>query len=270
MNEGLERLQAIGAQKIYEKTHIPAQHVQALLHESFDSFSKVQFMGFISILQREYQVDLTELRHKGLESFQTQKQMPEDEGIFIAPKRKKNSTLVYITLVLLIFLGVAYFKMNSKNEASMLPEVDNALIMDAQKNIQLIDENESNLSNVEINGSQEDANATQIAQEELQEELQEEQKSEKSLKFSTKTKLWLGYIDLQTNKRYNKIFTGEFELDAKKSWLLVFGHSFVDIEVNGELVTLSAKGSLRFLYEDEKLQPLTLTEFKKLNRGRTW
>lgn len=266
MNEALERLQSIGAQKIYEKTHIPVEHVQALLHESFDSFSKVQFMGFISILQREYQIDLTELRNKGLENFQAQKKRPEGEGVFIASKKKTNGTLVYIMLVLLVFLGVAYFKMNSKNEVSAIPEMDSTLIMDVQKNIELAVENESNSSSIETNSSQEDLNATVFAQEEFQ----EEQEGEKSLKFTAKTKLWLGYIDAQTNKRYDKIFTGGFELDAKKKWLLVFGHNFVDIEINGELVTLSAKGSLRFLYEDEKLQSLTLTEFKKLNRGRAW
>lgn len=52
VNEGFEKLGTIGAQKINEKTHISKYHVQALLHNNFDDMTKIQFLGFVSILER--------------------------------------------------------------------------------------------------------------------------------------------------------------------------------------------------------------------------
>lgn len=266
MSEGLARLKEIGAQKIFEDTHIPVEHVQAIIHESFDGFSKVQFLGFVSILEREYNEDLTELRLKGLENFEVERDVleGESEGVFIVPKRKKKLTLLYISLALLVFVAVAFINISSDEEVTPIPEVDNSLIIDVQKNIDLNDSNDTNQSALDRNVSLVDLNSTE------QVEVIEEEVTPKSLKFVTKTKLWLGYIDVKTNRHYNKIFTGEFELDAEKDWLLVFGHKFVDVVVNNELMKLDTKKSLRFLYEDGKIEALTLREFKKLNRGRTW
>jgi len=36
MSEALDRLKKLGAQKIYEDTHIPINQVQAILYENFD------------------------------------------------------------------------------------------------------------------------------------------------------------------------------------------------------------------------------------------
>lgn len=270
MSEALERLQAIGAQKIYEDTHIPVEHVQAILHKSFDNFSKVQFLGFISILEREYNEDLSDLRSEGLKNFDTEEELPEVEGVFVVPARKKNFTYLYISLALIIFIVVAYLNISSTQPAPEVPEVDNTLIIDAQKNLDLPDVNESDLVEDDLNNSQEDMNASVLDENATEVAPIEEVEVVKSLKFVTKTKLWLGYIDVKTNKHYNKIFTGEFELDPEKEWLLVFGHKFVDIALNDELISVNSKNSLRFLYKDGVIKEISTYEFKQLNRGRTW
>jgi len=267
MSETLERLRNIGAQKIYEETHIPVEHVQAIIHESFDSFSKVQFLGFVAILEREYHEDLSQLRLHGLETFKEEEEAIAQKSVFVAPKRKKKYTILYILLAIGIFLAVSYYNTNTPKETTVAPVVDNTIIIDAQKNLDLVDANESNVSSIDVNSSVADINTTV---KEVAEEVVVEEKVINSLKFVTKTKLWLGYIDRATNKHYNKIFTGEFELDADKDWLLVFGHGFVDIVVNGEIIPFKSKENLRFSYEDGKIEALNLREFKKLNRGNKW
>ena len=91
-NDGLQRLKEIGAQKIYEDTHIPVEHIQAILHESFDGLSKIHFIGFISILQREYNIDLSELKNAGVAYYDEKNPLEETlkDGIFIAPKKSRN------------------------------------------------------------------------------------------------------------------------------------------------------------------------------------
>lgn len=270
MSEALERLKNVGAQKIYEDTHIPVEHVQAIIHESFDGFSRVQFLGFVSILEREYGEDLSELRSLGLENFEVQRDVLEEPSVFIAPKKKKKLTFLYLFLALSLFAAVAYFQMNSPEESTEMPAVDNSRIMNVQKTMQSDDANESNLSAMDANTTRVEVNATKVDASDLAEEVIQETETPKSLKFRAKTKLWLGYIDVVTNKHYNKIFTGEFELDANKSWLLVFGHKFVDIALGDELVEVDKNDSLRFSYEDGELKAISKKEFKRLNRGRTW
>lgn len=270
MSEALERLKKIGAQKIYEETHIPVEHAQAMLHESFDGFSRVQFLGFVSILEREYDEDLSEFRSLGLENFEVHRDVLEEPSVFIAPKKKKNFTLLYLVLALGLFGAVAYFQINSSKESTEVPIEDNSLIENVQNSMQSDNANESNLSTLDTNTTVLEANATRVESSEPVEEVIQEIETPQSLKFKAKTELWLGYIDVATNKHYNKIFTGEFALDTNKNWLLVFGHKFVDMTLGEKLVEVDKNDSLRFLYEDGELKAISKTEFKKLNRGRTW
>ncbi|MBN2817153.1 MAG: hypothetical protein JXQ67_10755 [Campylobacterales bacterium] len=266
MSEALERLQEIGAQKIYEKTHIPVEHVQAILHQSFDGFSKVQFLGFVSILEREYGVDLSELRAYGLQHFSSETSLEEPQGVFIVPQKKRKFTFLYILLAFVIFILVAYKTVNNSQEDLVTTTVDHTLIEDVKNNIDLPEINASVEDIEELNASVEDLNETQ----ELSMVQVEEAKMPESLKFYTKTKIWLGYIDVATNKHYNKIFTGEFSIDANKEWLLVFGHSYVDILVDNKIVTFDTKENVRFLYKNGEVRAISLYEFKQYNRGRAW
>jgi hypothetical protein len=268
MSEALDRLKNIGAQKIYEETHIPIEHVQAILHESFDGFSKVQFLGFISILEREYNEDLSDLRTRGLGNFEVELEDEEQESLFVLPQKKKNYTLIYVALAIFLFLLVGYFSIGPASQPQETPAIDNSVIEDAKETLELIENNESNRS--DINKSAVDVNHSIMETNSTETKTAQEQKVEKSLKFVTKTKIWLGYIDLETNKHHNKIFTGEFSIDPENDWLLVFGHGYVDIVVNDELMEFHSRNKVRFLYKDGEMKAISLKEFKRLNRGLSW
>ena len=282
MSKGLERLKEIGAQKIYEETHIPIEHVQAIIHESFDGFSRVQFLGFVSILEREYNEDLSDLRAHGLENFEPLSDTLNGDSVFISPKRKKRYTFLYILLALLAIGSVAYMKLYLPQEATEVPDDVNSVVVNIEEIAQLSQKSltDENLT-TDLSKSSSEANATtdMSAQSnatdarsgtEAPKENQESALEPTSLKLSSNSKLWIGYIDVATNRHYNKIFQGDFSLDANKSWLLVFGHKFVEIHIDESVVEVKKQESLRFLYEDGKVEPLTLQEFKRLNRGRTW
>lgn len=264
MSKGLERLKEIGAQKIYEETHIPIQHVQAIIHESFDGFSRVQFLGFVSILEREYNQDLSDLRLRGLEEFEPFKDTLGSDSVFISVKKKKGLSFVYILLALLIVGGAAYMKLNSSSDSEQTPQEQALPVVSVEIN----ESNESTIvqTQSDINLTQNETNSTL----DINATLKEEPAVPSVLKFYSKSKLWIGYIDVSTNKHYNKTFSGEFELDAKKSWLLVFGHKFADIVIDERRIEVNKEDSLRFLYEDGEITPLTMQEFKRLNRGRAW
>jgi len=268
MDEELEKLQSLGAQKIYENTHIPIHHVQAMLHNNFDGFSKVQFIGFLSILEKEYHQELPLLKASGLAFFKEKEGNAPQESFFIVSEKKSNNKVLLLSIFASIFaLGLLYqfsgFSEPEKTESNL----DNTLIQTAQESIVISennfsDVNETNMSTASV-VAVEDINKSdekQIAQEALTQ----------SFKIKPRSKVWLGYIDVETNKKHQKTFSSELDLDPKKEWLLFFGHGYIDMYVDDELMKFGSHEFKRFLYKDGVLKTITTQEFKKLNRGRKW
>lgn len=261
MSEGISKLKEIGAQKIHETTHISKQYVQAMLHESFEDMNRIQLLGFISILEKEYNINLDYLREKGDQYFgDILPEQNDKDKIFIAPKKKKNYSIFYIIIAVLIFIAVTAFTITNFSSAATDKKVqllDNSNIDNATKNITPV---------IEINASVEDENLS-TPDEYIEPEVAE---IPKSLKIMPNVRLWVGYIDLKTYKKYQKIITDELVLDAQKDWILVCGHGDLNIEVNSEIQEFKTKKNLRFSYVDGVLQKITYNEFKNLNRGNEW
>ncbi len=258
MSEELDFLRELGAQKIYEETHISLKHAQSVIHESFEGLTKVQFLGFISILEREYKQDLSTLKEKGLAYFEDE---PVKEvsttSVFVEPVRAKSPTPIYILIALFVFILVAYFTIGGDSSTSDTVEIDNSAIVIAQKNI--------NPAAYESNTSDENETISLIVVEEV-----EAIEVPPSLKIIAKSKLWIGYIDRTEDIKKQTIIEESLELDPSKEWLLSLGHGHVDIAINGELQEFSSPNNIRFLYKDGELKKLNFRDFKILNEGRVW
>lgn len=262
MSEGIDKLQEIGAQKIHETTHITKIYVQAMLHESFEEMNRIQFLGFVSILEREYKINLDSLRAKGNEYFSDIPHIQDNKNkIIVAPKKKKNYSLFYITIAVIVFIAVTAFSITNFSSAQTDKKVqvlDNSNINSATQNMTpIIDE---------LNASIEDENLS-VLEEDIEPEVI---LPPKSLKIMPNVKVWVGYIDLQTHKKYQKIVSDELTLDPQKDWILVFGHGDLNIEVNSEIQEFKTKDNLRFSYIDGVFEKITYNEFKKLNKGNEW
>jgi len=267
MDEELQILQGIGAQKIYEATHIPIKYVQSILHGSFEGFSKVQFIGFISILEREYQQDLSKITRLGLAYFNEKKEQSSEEGLFVVPQKKKRNKFLYLLIIVVIFVIVLFLKFTTFNDTLAETSIDDTLIETVKKNIEPIAiEVDQNIT-LETNAFIDEVNVTT---EEKVVEIVKPQAIERSFKIVSKSKVWFGYIDVRTNKHYQRVMRGEKNLDPSKTWLLLFGHGYINMYVNGELQKFSSRSKVRFLYKNNRLTPVTIREFKKLNKGRKW
>lgn len=257
MNEALAKLQEIGAQKIYERTHIPVDHVQAILHESYDGLSKIQFIGFLSILEREYGLDLKSVKLKGI-AYYDDSRRAETQSIFVSATTKKNNSTLYIIIAIVVFLVFLFtFYGNSKENAQAV-NTENEIIQKVKE--QVVEEiNDSNLS---------ENNVTAV--DEIEEQAPALQEIEKSFVIKTQKKLWIGYIELDSNKKNQTVFSKELSLDPNTDWLITLGHGYVDFEINSKEYNFKTEASLKFLYKDGELSQISLTEFKRLNRGYVW
>jgi len=258
VSEELDFLRELGAQKIYEDTHISLKHVQSVIHESFEGLTKVQFLGFLSILEREYNKDLSILKEKGLAYFEDEPMKEvSTRSVFVEPARAKSPTPIYIIVALFVFIVVAYFTIGTDSSTPDAVKIDNSAIVNAQKNI--------NSTAYESNTSDENETIPLV--------VVEEEKAivpPASLKIIAKSKLWVGYIDRTEDIKKQTIIKESLELDPSKEWLLSLGHGHVDIAINGELQEFRSPNNIRFLYKNGELKKLTFKEFKVLNEGRVW
>jgi len=277
MSVEIDKLKYVGVQKIYEKTHIPLGFIRAILDEDFDIFTKIQFSGFISIIEREYAFDLSNLREKGLAHLGE----VAESSVFVEPKRKKSYAKLYIFLALIIFAIALMFTLQDTQttEEKTQTKVDNTLINNVKETIkplETITAKETNSSNVvvDINESTVDLNATKevvtaIVEEKIEEKV-EKKKVKQSLVIRAKSQVWIGYINVKTGQKYSKILKGNLALKAEKHWIFSFGHPYVKIAVNGKVQKFKSSTGKLYEYKDNSIKMITRREFKKLNRGRLW
>jgi hypothetical protein len=274
MSEGFTKLKELGAQKVSEETHISKQHVQALLDENFKVVQKVQFLGFVSIIERDYQIDLSELKTKAL-AYYEQNIVTKPTSMFIEKKSKKSSKGIYILVALIVFLLVSYFNIdtdtpaidvNATQVASVTQEIE-ALVESnmTEDNLSVVDSNMSDLPDEES-----EVNATIQEEVVVAEPLQTESFKTDSLKIIANEKVWFGYIEFGTDQKKQTVFSDSFELDPTKSWLLRFGHSHIEIELKGEKLNFKKGKNVQFLYQDGALKQLSMEEFKTFNKGQAW
>ena len=265
MSEELDLLREIGAQKIYEDTHISLKHAQSVIHESFEGLTKVQFLGFISILEREYNQDLSVLKEKGLAYFEDEPvKEVSTSSVFVEPIRAKSPTPIYIFIALFVFILVAYFSIGGGSQEPAQAKIDNAAIVNAQKNINPA-AYESNSSDSNNTLTDENNTIPLVVVEEVEPVV-----VPPSLKIIARAKLWVGYIDRTEDIKKQTIIEESLELDPSKEWLLSLGHGHVDIAINGELQEFRLPTNVRFLYKNGELKKLTFRDFKILNEGRVW
>jgi len=300
MSEALEKLKSIGVEKIYETTHIPVSNLNAIINESFEGLHKVQFMGFISILEREYHIDLSDLRSGGELYFDehTIKHEVVDDDFFTPVESKKKRNIFFIILALIALIVALFYTTESANKKMDLLEkkesvsVAKVATIEPTKNATLLEENSTSMSSVVVKNDENESNETNTTNEHLKtlvedkadenltssEQLAQEAdilpKQEnivpKSFKIVARQRVWLGYIDLATGEKHQKIFSGELRFNPKKERLFYFGHGNVNVVINGKVEEFHGKKRLRLHYLDGKIEKIDLKSFKRLNRGKGW
>ncbi len=285
MQQGIEFLRTLNIKDIHAKTHISFANIEAILNKSYEKLERVNLTGFISILQREYELDLSDFQRE-FEAYAGEhvNEKPVKKRTVNKPRRS-GSKKRWWALLLLIAAGVGFFYTNnfdiSVEQNKVIQEVNDSQIEEAKEKIQASEplqpylqkheSNSSSISTQEENITETietvELNATEISKiiEEIAPEVQNE-----IVTIVPKKKVWIGMIDLSNMKKINRVTSRQIKVDSTKNWLIVFGHGQINIKKDGELLEFSKRGKVYFIYEDGKLKEIKKAEFKKRNQGRTW
>jgi hypothetical protein len=119
-----ELLEENSTKTISLRTNISEENIEYLLKSDFGEIKRVKTLGFISILEREYKVDLDKLREEALAFYE---QEGEDESVTIGlpiveEKKGKSSWLWIVMLLLLAYASWFFFTQFDQSQLkSLLP-----------------------------------------------------------------------------------------------------------------------------------------------------
>lgn len=276
----LETLRAIGIEAICAQTHIAPANVKALLEGEFERFSAVQFNGFVTIIEREFDLDLIELRtqfsHLGSEPnlpFSVQEHDPslpfsekdnDPFAIAVKDKKKQRIGIAVLSGLLLIVIVVTFMVLGGKGEERKI-ELNNTAIEQAKANMAKTAIAPSEGTRAEVEAIQESHQS-----EAAETVLEPETVHYDDVIIRPNSMVWLGVIDTQTHKRLTRTTSEPWRLDGSKEWLIVTGHGLLSLECGGVNASFSQPDRLLFLYEGGQCRQIDAEEFKARNQGRVW
>jgi hypothetical protein len=251
MSEGLEQLKALGAQKVHEDTHISRKNVEGIFNKSFEGMNQVQFAGFISILEREYGFDLSELKRDFQTCWEAQHGAVEEETLeYVNDSDEVKSSGKGLWIAVAVILGIMVFMWQQDSVTQKAEQLDTEVAVVTAEPAPVAD--------------------VAPAEPVVEPEPAPEPVVIPTLSIVPKAKLWMGFIDIETNLREQKLTTKTVSLDTNRSWLMIFGHGHFKIEQNDEVIDFNSDNRLRFIYEDGILREISRVEFKERNRGENW
>ena len=267
--ESFEDLQKLGTSVLHEQTHIARNKLESVLTKSFDELTRVQFMGFISILEREYGIDLFGIRQEYDEFVQIHPTVGilKESVILQAQSRSRQKWVLggIAAITLLIIIGSLI-----QGRLSISPSEEVMQLSSA--NVEVVDEN-TTVVPLEINTTETmpivEANITLPTQ-----ELNVTSKSVTTIENATsikpKMKVWIGILDLTTGTKSQKITRDPIALDKSKNTLYMFGHGQLEIVTPDGTKIIKDRNTVWFSYENGQLKQVNQQEFVAMNNGTTW
>lgn len=170
MND-INTLEELGLLEVSRKTHIEVEYLQYMIDKDFEKLNRVNTLGFVKILSREYQIDLTSWVNE-FEAYWNENRKTDKKEIYFAnkntsrdpdTKRRKIPIFPFLIIIILIYLGwhfniVDYLKkinFSEKNETTQYSSM--AVVEEAEDNLKVLEEeaqNEVVIEHQEVNESQ--------------------------------------------------------------------------------------------------------------------
>lgn len=268
--KNFEELSALGVNTIHEHTHISRAKLELLLTKSFGELNRVQFMGFVSILEREYGLNLDLLRQEydGFIHENPEVALPKESVLFQTQSNERVLWIVGGILFIILLIGALVLM---QKEFSALPKEDVITLNSVDINVSklVVETNNTNDANVSENNNS-DANST------LSEEMNNTVKTSEMtnlgsiVRIEPASKVWVGMMDVATGIKTQKMTKESIVIDTTKNWLFIFGHGRLKLIGKENNITLKERNAAWFAYENGSLYQLTSEQFNIRNKGNNW
>lgn len=299
----LEKLKQIDIKEIQKKTRLTEQRINEIINKKFDSLDKVKAHGFISILEKEYDLDLSEWTNEYKKYWRDKEMLEYEANLSLQniendekTKDKKSSNMnvesikvdknnrfkatyaiiaiIALTLILLIYFTATGGKKDTKKVVASPAKVE--------KSLEEIPLNSLSPDSSELESIQDMNKTSQNSPDSLIQDttspaplapLKKEIKSIHKIILIPRSDLWIGFVNLKTKKTTERIIPAntEYQLDIENKIAFKFGHSDLDINVDGNIQSYSDPKPSRFIYDpDSGFKKLTTREFNRIVGDTLW
>lgn len=278
MKKGLEELKNLDSDLVASKAHIVQTTLEDIVNKRFDKLNPVKAKGLIKILEREFDLDLSDWMRE-FEAYHTIKE-PEISTIDklqVEAAKNEKKPISKITLGVLIataLVGAGYTLYLSQNSIS--PDANSSETLQAEAN----ETNASLAFNIAFDENKSEQNRTAEANITDTNNSIAETNITKPAPISTAApavaqenfyveptkKVWIGIRYLDTNKsRWMEAVTEQkFDFNSSREQLISFGHAQVKIVAGGTTIESRAGGKIRYHYKNGKLREINEEEYNKL------
>lgn len=272
-----EDLQALGTEKIHERTHISRDKVELVLSKSYAQIGRVQFMGYISILEREYDIDLSGIKEEYTAFCQNNPGMlaPKQSVILQASSNSKPKWVAAGILLIMILMAGGYLlqdKMAAEPSEEVMNLTTSAVQVVEMNETEAIETNETNVTESALNNETNRSAAAVVQPLNVSQPANSVpgEISAQETSITPKYKVWYGMIDRATGKKIQNITGEPIIIDSTKNWLIVLGHGRVELSSSEGKKLLNDKNTVHFIYENGVLKQITQQEFITQNGGKNW
>lgn len=304
MDNDVKVLEKIGLKEVSTKTHIEVKQLAYILNAQYDKLNKINTLGFVKILSREYDIDFTEWL-EGYHDYWAEQDNEEDaqsNKIFICARSDrsyKKAAWFFLLMVLIAgaFFVVSVFKINvgipsiidkvkteipqtnnAYQSASVVKEATTSLGVKVEERI--IETNSTNSSieavvvsideNLTRKAESNESNATApILEIQTNTPIKSDVNTSKAMILPMK-RIWVGIVNLETNTRKESSSDHNITIDLHQKQIIKTGHGFFKLSYDGNVEDFKEQGSTRFLVENGTLQKISEEKFVELNRGKNW
>lgn len=279
----LEKLKAIGADKIREATRLDLGKIEDILEKRFEKIAPVRAKGFVSMLEKEFSLDLSSWLEEYHQFYNQKNKQEGDQARGDLPCRshqEKNNFFFWITCTGLFVLGSGFlYWISSQAKIKEIIKMDRQDVQIENSQIQPQETTTQEIAVSQEVSSEEDQSERNIVSQVPLKELDEYGESvfseipydEENILFITaNTPLWVGIINLDTKKRVAKI-KEEFDIPLDKQLLISIARGGFSASLDDEDRFFNTYKPIYFIHTIKGgLKQISKEEFMLLNGGVEW
>lgn len=272
--EAIEKLKQIGIKKINQDTKISVGVIENILEKRFDKIQRVWIVGFLPILEREYNVDLKEWLEE-YDAFHLENQQRSVDDIYQireleldTQKQKydrfkrrvfKDSLkqIFYLSLsifaIIIIFISFKFYN-SFKNASVEYAVVEKPVTSETEENQGIY----TNLNSQQMEKKKEIDIDKLVADNEIE-------VKENEVLIIPKGELWFQILNLETKQKQDRTIRDSYllKMPTQKS-VIIFGHKGFELRYKDRTQKYDGGDPIRFVIEDNALKYVRYADYLKL------
>lgn len=272
-------LEENSVESISKKTNISVDNLKKLFERDFSAFKKVQALGFISILERDYGLDLSALKQECKDYFVDDEEDVKISIYQVKPKGKGR----WLFFIFLLFLLAAVASLMIYNYTVQSKQNGGQMFLTQEMVLGEVNASENIPEDMVANGTISKDELKEVKDESLAFEDNDfagmsdaDQENNSSATASSKIiltpkyKLWFGIYDMTSGESSHQIIKVPFELALDNNLLIATSRAAFSIEAGDTTTGYKDFKEHYFMIKDGKFSEIKREEFIALNGPKKW